>query len=207
MSAIELVALTRRFGSTATAVDGIDLRIPAGSYCCMLGPSGCGKTTTLRLIAGHEQATDGDIIIGGQNITDLAPAQLGIVFVTHSQEEAMALADLVVVMQAGQIRQSGTPRDVFERPADGFVARFIGGHNVLTEDGHTFAVRGDRCRILPSGSARIAAVEYQGAIVRIALTMPDGAEAIALIPDDEFDPAALSWTQADAHPLTPETAS
>lgn len=323
MSAIELVTLTKRFGAGAAAVDGIDLRIPAGSYCCMLGPSGCGKTTTLRLIAGHEQATDGDILIGGQNVTDLAPArrgtatvfqnyalfphltcvdnvafglkirripgddrrrqaramldrvemsayadrlpaqlsggqqqrvalaralvlepkvllldeplsaldpflrlrvraelkalqrQLGIVFVhvTHSQEEAMALADLVVVMQAGQIRQSGTPREVFERPTDGFVARFIGGHNVLTQNGHAYAVRADRCRILPSGSSRITAVEYQGAIVRVALTLPDGAEAIALIPDDEFDPArlrlgdpaALSWNQADAHPLSPES--
>lgn len=78
---------------------------------------------------------------------------------------------------------------------------------MLTENGHTYAVRADRCRILPSGSARIAAVEYQGAIVHIARTMPDDAEAIALIPDDEFDLAALSWTQADAHPLTPETAS
>ena len=46
---IELVALTKRYGDTL-AVDSIDLRIPAGSYCCLLGPSGCGKTTTLRMI-------------------------------------------------------------------------------------------------------------------------------------------------------------
>jgi len=59
--------------------------------------------------------------------------ELGISFihVTHSQEEAMALADLLVVMESGHIRQSGTPREVFERPASEFIARFIGGHNVL----------------------------------------------------------------------------
>src|SRR5260370_9160050 len=58
---------------------------------------------------------------------------LGITFVhvTHSQDEAMALADLMVVMEDGHIRQAGAPREVFERPASSFVARFIGGHNVV----------------------------------------------------------------------------
>ena len=59
--------------------------------------------------------------------------ELGINFihVTHSQEEAMALADLVVVMEDGHIRQAAPPEEVFNRPANAFVARFIGGHNVL----------------------------------------------------------------------------
>ena len=73
---IELVAVTKRFGD-AVAVDNVSLRIPAGSYCCLLGPSGCGKTTTLRMIAGHEEATDGDIILGNENITHAAPASRG----------------------------------------------------------------------------------------------------------------------------------
>src|SRR3954463_9622193 len=73
---IELVALTKRFGS-AVAVDAVDLKIPAGSYCCLLGPSGCGKTTTLRMIAGHEEATEGDVILGAENITHLPPAARG----------------------------------------------------------------------------------------------------------------------------------
>ena len=320
MSAIEVVALSKRFGPHA-AVDGISLRIPPSSYCCVLGPSGCGKTTTLRLIAGHEEASDGDILIDGRNVTGLPPAargtatvfqsyalfphlncvdnvafglkvrgtgraerrrraramldrvemgalaerlpaqlsggqqqrvalaralvlnpkvllldeplsaldpflrvrmraelkalqrQLGIVFVhvTHSQEEAMAMADLIVVMEAGRIRQSGAPRDVFERPADEFVARFIGGHNVLRQGGRAFAVRADRCRIAPAsdGAGRVAAVEYQGAIVRVALAMQGGEEAVALIPDDEFDAgslrlgdaAALAWRPEEAHAL------
>jgi putative spermidine/putrescine transport system ATP-binding protein len=244
---VELIAVVKRYGST-TAVDGVSLTIPGGSYCCLLGPSGCGKTTTLRLIAGHEQLTDGDIVIGAQNVGDLPPAQrgtammfqnyalfphlncldnvafglkmrgvarearhakarellalvhmeryaerqpaqlsggqqqrvalaralttnpsvllldeplsaldpflrirmreelkrlqqeLGISFVhvTHSQEEAMALSDLVVVMNDGLIEQVGAPRDVYNRPTTPFVARFIGGHNVLagTVAGH-----------------------------------------------------------------------
>ena len=73
---IELVALTKRYGDTL-AVDSIDLRIPAGSYCCLLGPSGCGKTTTLRMIAGHEEASDGDILLGSENITHLPTAARG----------------------------------------------------------------------------------------------------------------------------------
>ena len=73
---IELVALSKRFGDTV-AVDAVNLRIPAGSYCCLLGPSGCGKTTTLRMIAGHEEASEGDVILGSENITDLPPAARG----------------------------------------------------------------------------------------------------------------------------------
>src|SRR6186713_451320 len=73
---IELVALSKRFGGTV-AVDAINLKIPAGSYCCLLGPSGCGKTTTLRMIAGHEEASDGDVILGSDNITHLQPAARG----------------------------------------------------------------------------------------------------------------------------------
>ncbi|MGI9433900.1 MAG: ABC transporter ATP-binding protein, partial [Geminicoccaceae bacterium] len=73
---VELISISKRYGDT-TAVDGIDLKIPAGSYCCLLGPSGCGKTSTLRLIAGHERLTAGDIIIGGETINNLPPAERG----------------------------------------------------------------------------------------------------------------------------------
>jgi putative spermidine/putrescine transport system ATP-binding protein len=61
---VELVSVTKRYGTTL-AVDAISLRIPRGTYCCLLGPSGCGKTTTLRMIAGHEAVTEGDILIHG----------------------------------------------------------------------------------------------------------------------------------------------
>jgi putative spermidine/putrescine transport system ATP-binding protein len=73
---VELVAVTKRFGPTV-AVDQVSLRIPAASYCCLLGPSGCGKTTTLRMIAGHEATSAGDILIRGDNVTDLPPIRRG----------------------------------------------------------------------------------------------------------------------------------
>jgi putative spermidine/putrescine transport system ATP-binding protein len=69
-----LRSLTKKYGSFI-AVENINLDIPAGSYCCLLGPSGCGKTTTLRMIAGHEEATSGDVIIGDRRVNDLPPAK------------------------------------------------------------------------------------------------------------------------------------
>ncbi|MEO6502478.1 MAG: ABC transporter ATP-binding protein [Jatrophihabitantaceae bacterium] len=65
---LTLTALTKRFGPF-TAVDSLDLRIAQGSFFALLGPSGCGKTTTLRMIAGLEQPTHGEIRIGGRDIT------------------------------------------------------------------------------------------------------------------------------------------
>ena len=255
---IDIASVSKIYGKT-TAVDAISLKIPAGSYCCLLGPSGCGKTSTLRMIAGHESVSIGDIVLGKQVVTDLPPAkrgtammfqsyalfphldlvdnvafslkmagvdketrraraldmltlmqmdayanrrpaqlsggqqqrvalaralitdpeallldeplsaldpflkirmraelkklqkQLGITFVhvTHSQEEAMALADIIVVMSDGRIEQAASPREVFERPATAFVARFMGDHNVIsgkvtgsTDDLVTFEVVG-----------------------------------------------------------------
>ena len=73
---LELVALTKRYGD-ALAVAGIDLRIAAGAYCCLLGPSGCGKTSTLRMIAGHEAPSEGSVVLGGREITALEPAERG----------------------------------------------------------------------------------------------------------------------------------
>jgi ABC transporter family protein len=72
---IELASLTKRYGGTL-AVDRIDLKIRSGTYCCLLGPSGCGKTTTLRMIAGHELVSDGDIVIGHRTVGDLPPTKL-----------------------------------------------------------------------------------------------------------------------------------
>ena len=69
---IELKKLTKRFGDL-TAVDAIDLDVGDGEVLCLLGPSGCGKTTTLRMVAGLEFATEGDVILGGKRVNDLAP--------------------------------------------------------------------------------------------------------------------------------------
>jgi putative spermidine/putrescine transport system ATP-binding protein len=70
----QLVAVTKRFGPTV-AVDAIDAEIPGGTYCCLPGPSGCSKTTMLRMIAGHERPTRGEIAVGGVNVTHLPPAR------------------------------------------------------------------------------------------------------------------------------------
>ena len=325
-AALELVQLTKRFGSV-TAVDAIDLKIPAGSYCCLLGPSGCGKTSTLRMIAGHESVSSGDIIVGSKNVTDLAPAQrstammfqsyalfphlsvidnvafalkmrgvakaerhaearkllelvdmqayagrlpaqlsggqqqrvalaralitspqillldeplsaldpflrlrmraelkrlqreLGITFihVTHGQDEAMALADIVVLMNAGRIEQQGSPREIFNHPRTEFTAKFIGGHNVIAVGDQTFAVRNDRLVLKRPGAAvdgpaiagTISEIEYQGTYVMVAVAAADGTEISVQLAEDEFDAGKYSvgesvmasWDPALASPL------
>ena len=73
---LELINVTKRFGQTL-AVEGINLHVPHGSYCCLLGPSGCGKTTLLRLMAGHEIPTTGDVRIGGESVLGFPPVRRG----------------------------------------------------------------------------------------------------------------------------------
>src|ERR1700723_4622893 len=252
---IELAGLSKSYDGVTTVVQGINLRIPDGAYCCFLGPSGCGKTTILRMIAGHEDPTGGEILIGGENVVGLPPGargtammfqsyalfphlnvrdnigfalrirglskkdrnrqtdamiekvrlteladrlpaqlsggqqqrvalaraaiteprvllldeplsaldeflriqmrqelrhmqrELGITFVhvTHTQLEAIALADLVVVMEKGKIRQAGAARDVYDSPKDRYVAEFLGGQNVLM--GKVRAVNGQHAEV------------------------------------------------------------
>ncbi len=69
---LELAGITKRFPGF-TAIDDLNLSIPAGSFFALLGPSGCGKTTTLRLVAGLEEPTAGRILIGGTDVTDAKP--------------------------------------------------------------------------------------------------------------------------------------
>src|SRR6201985_539380 len=253
VASVELHDLTKRFGSLAV-VDDVSLRIAQGQLFCLLGPSGCGKTTTLRLIAGFLEPTDGEIHVGDRLVSSAArtlppeqrkmsmifqsyalwphmtvadnityglrlrkldrdtiarklkailettkleilaqryPGELSggqqqrvalaralivepetllldeplsnldanlreemrfeirrlhdqyrytTVYVTHDQSEAMTTADLIAVMNAGKIDQLGTPEDIYDRPQSAFVARFIGGSNVLAAE----AVAADR---------------------------------------------------------------
>jgi len=84
MAAVVLENVTKTFGSgkqVLTAVDGMDLTIPDGSFVVLLGPTGAGKTTTLRLIAGLENADSGDIVIDGQSVVSAAPAQRNVAMV------------------------------------------------------------------------------------------------------------------------------
>lgn len=137
--------------------------------------------------------------------------ELGITFlhVTHGQDEALALADEIVVMNGGRIEQAGPPRDVFDAPRTEFVARFIGGHNVIEAGGAKHAIRADRLRLGSDGlEAEVTAFEYRGAEVSVSLKGP-GQELFALLPDAEFyarplapgDAVRVGWAEADLHRL------
>ncbi|EDX87625.1 TOBE domain family [Synechococcus sp. PCC 7335] len=71
---VSLRSVTKKYG-TFTAIKDITLDILEGAYCCLLGPSGCGKTTALRMIAGHEAVTKGEVYIGDRRVTHLPPAK------------------------------------------------------------------------------------------------------------------------------------
>jgi multiple sugar transport system ATP-binding protein len=71
---IELKKLTKKFG-TLIAVDAVDLEVADGEVLCLLGPSGCGKTTTLRMIAGLERSTSGEVLLQGARVNDLTPRE------------------------------------------------------------------------------------------------------------------------------------
>ncbi|NNK65379.1 MAG: ABC transporter ATP-binding protein [Rhodobacteraceae bacterium] len=241
-ASISLKKATKVFDGAVRAVDAVDIRIEAGEFFSLLGPSGCGKTTTLRLIAGFETPSSGQILLGERDITgvpahkrdmgmvfqnyalfphrsvnqnvafglrmrgmdkaeiarkvawalelvslggygDRRPDQLSggqqqrvalaraivveptvllcdeplgaldkklrqqmqfelkelqrnlgltTVFVTHDQEEAMAMSDRLAVMNDGKVEQIGTPAEIYNTPESRFVADFIGDANVMT---------------------------------------------------------------------------
>ena len=328
-TAIELIALTKRYAQGSVAVDSINLRIASGSYCCLLGPSGCGKSTTLRMIAGHESVSSGDILLDDRNITHLPASgrgtammfqsfalfphlsaldnvafslkmkgvdkttrlaraqdllervamghlaqrkpgelsggqqqrvalaralitqprvllldeplsaldpflriqmraelrrwqkELGLTFihVTHSQEEAMALADTMVVMNQGRIEQVGSPHEVYNQPSTEFIARFMGGHNVLDTSTGKIAVRNDHMQIAPASAAPAASapsvgatitdVEYQGTYVLLGLQAQNAGSTTGvsvMLPEATYaqqpyatgDTVQLSWAHAHA---------
>ena len=94
MSSIQLVDVGKRWDTT-TALEGVNLSITAGSFCVLLGPSGCGKSTTLRIIAGLETASSGQVLIDGRDVTNLPPAQRGIamVFQNYALFPHLSVAD------------------------------------------------------------------------------------------------------------------
>jgi putative spermidine/putrescine transport system ATP-binding protein len=141
--------------------------------------------------------------------------ELGISFihVTHGQDEALALADDIIVMNNAVIEQAGPARDVFNVPKTRFVAQFMGGHNVIAlPDGH-FAIRTDAVSITEAkrGSVEgsVTAVEYQGTHVSLSVRITGDQEVVALIPDTTFfsrphhpgDRIGLHWDGNDQHRL------
>ena len=91
----------------------------------------------------------------------LEESQVTTFFVTHDQEEAMTLSDTIVVMRDGVIEQTGTPYEVYERPANRFVAGFLGKANFIEENGVTYAVRPEKIKI---GSADDPAARMSGVV-------------------------------------------
>jgi sn-glycerol 3-phosphate transport system ATP-binding protein len=83
MASIRLINVSKQFGEKGEtrALDGIHLHIAPASFCVLLGPSGCGKSTTLRIVAGLESASAGQVLIDGRDVTALAPSQRGIAMV------------------------------------------------------------------------------------------------------------------------------
>ena len=71
---LEIIAVRKAYGDFE-AVKGISFKVIEGEYCCLLGPSGCGKTSLLRMIAGHEEITDGDIFLGSKRLNSLTPSE------------------------------------------------------------------------------------------------------------------------------------
>jgi len=145
--------------------------------------------------------------------------ELGISFihVTHGQDEAMALANIVVLMNGGRIEQQGSPRDIFNHPQTEFTARFIGGHNIIVLGDETFAVRDDRLRLRkpsdavdgPSIAGTVSEVEYQGTYVRVAIAADGGTDISAQLTESDFDAAnyavgervLVTWNPMQASPL------
>jgi multiple sugar transport system ATP-binding protein len=84
MANISLKSVCKAYGDHAPVIRNVDLDIAQGEFCVFVGPSGCGKSTLLRTIAGLEDITSGDLMIGNQRMNDVAPAQRGVAMVFQS---------------------------------------------------------------------------------------------------------------------------
>jgi spermidine/putrescine transport system ATP-binding protein len=106
---LELAGLTKRYGDF-TAVDALDLTVPAGSFFALLGPSGCGKTTTLRMVAGLEVPTAGTVTLAGDDITRLKPYRrpVNTVFQSYALFPHLSIRDNVAF---GPRRKGSSKRD------------------------------------------------------------------------------------------------
>ena len=267
MDDLNCADVMKKFGDF-TAVSGVSLDVPAGSFYSILGPSGCGKTTLMRMIAGFETPTSGDIKIKGESVLSLPPnrrnvkmvfqhlalfpmmnvgeniayglrcrgegkadietkvkrvlervglpgvqdKQIGqlsggqkqriaiarcmvlepdvllldeplgaldlklrehmkielkqlqhqfettFLYITHDQSEALVMSDAVAVMNAGRFEQIGTPKELYDAPASGFVAGFVGDSNCLT--GKIDEIRGEQARVALDGGGSLLGQLY-----------------------------------------------
>ncbi len=97
MSAIEVKNITKKWGQTI-AVDDVSFSVDEGTFLVLLGPSGCGKSTTLRMIAGLDSVSSGSILIGGNDVTDTAPAkrQISMVFQSYALFPHLSVAENII---------------------------------------------------------------------------------------------------------------
>ena len=323
---LELVGLKKFYGKTE-AIKGLNLKIKSGEYCCLLGPSGCGKTSLLRMIAGHEEISEGDILLGNKRLNGLTPAnrgtsmmfqsyalfphlsvldnvafalkikgmpqaerhdiaqkfidmvrmsefsnrlpdqlsggqkqrvalaralitkpkillldeplsaldpalridmraelkqmqrELGITFihVTHSQDEALALATIGVVMNEGRIEQFANPIELFNKPANVFVADFVGGHNIMKLGASTYSLRADKLKLIGTSkkpknkapSFKIKDIEFLGSSISVTLVGSDDLTLKAKVMDQDFyknnfeieQDVYCDWDENDLHEL------
>ncbi|HET9770590.1 MAG TPA: sn-glycerol-3-phosphate ABC transporter ATP-binding protein UgpC, partial [Acidimicrobiia bacterium] len=116
MSGIVLSGVTKEFPGGAVAVSSLDLEIADGEFLVLVGPSGSGKTTVLRMVGGLEEATSGEIRIGGRDVTNLAPRDrdIAMVFQTYALYPHMTVAQNM----AFGLKLRGTPKDEIRRRVD-----------------------------------------------------------------------------------------
>jgi spermidine/putrescine transport system ATP-binding protein len=310
---VSLIDVTKRFGDVV-AVDQMTLNIPRSSFTSLLGPSGCGKTTTLRMIAGFEQPTEGEILLAGRPIAGVPPyhrnvntvfqhyalfphmdvaqnvgyglrqkkigrdeerrrasealglvrlsgyerrrtwelsggqqqrvalaralvnhptvllldeplgaldlklrkemqlelkalqREVGItfVYVTHDQEEALTMSDVIVVMRDGRIQQMGNPTELYEHPVNRFVSDFIGTSNFIPATVVDFDAASRRATVK---TARGLAL---GGVVTSAEATPASGneiviavrpERLEVIPAEADSGARAGWTQVSGRVL------
>jgi multiple sugar transport system ATP-binding protein len=313
MSTIELSGITKRFG-TFTAVQSVDLSVAQGEVVCLLGPSGCGKTTTLRIIAGLERQTAGDVVIGGKRMNGLPPQKRDIamvfqfyalypaltveenirfplhvealppdavarrvarvaeilhlegvlgrlpgqisegekqrvavaraivrdpncflfdeplsrldvelrqtmrgqikqvlsglskatVIVTHDQLEALSMADRIAIMRDGVIEQIASPHEVFARPANVFVASFIGTPQMNLIEAELLGASDGKARLAFEG-AEIEASAGPAAMRSGPAKVTVGIRPRALTPVDDKAPGTIGAVVELIEPMGAET--
>ena len=143
--------------------------------------------------------------------------KLGISFihVTHSQDEAMALADMIVVMNKGKIEQVGDPYEVFNKPKNEFIANFVGGHNVISKNNKPYSIRMDHINVhfdkknKNTHSMKVNEIEFQGQIVKITGVTKDFGQLSVSLADDIFlenkfdvnDEILINWDKTKENSL------
>jgi putative spermidine/putrescine transport system ATP-binding protein len=135
-----------------------------------------------------------------------------LVFVTHDQEEALAMSDRIAVMNKGRVEQVGAPTEIYERPRTRFVADFIGEINILEEAGQARALRPEKIRLVGPAGARVAGTvetaNFLGGSTLYRIRAADGRSLLVRethagerAPRDTGDAVGLAWADSDTAKL------